>query len=348
MSVKPQTAIVILNWNGIALLTKYLPTVIKHSEIEGVTVYVADNGSSDDSVEYIRSSHPDVRIIENETNYGFAKGYNLALRQIDAKYFVLLNSDVEVTENWLEPCIRRMEADSRLAALQPKVLSWSHREHFEYAGAAGGYLDWLGYPFCRGRILYHTETDNGQYNQSLSLLWATGACLFIRAEVFINSGGFDDDFFAHMEEIDLCWRLKNQGWKIGIETESRVYHQGGATLSYHSPAKVYLNFRNSLWMMVKNLPQGKVVHIIIFRLILDGVAAVRFLFTGKLSAFQAVFSAHLSFYGKLRRFIAKRRVLLPNVTNTNHPEIYKSSMVMKFYLLRKKKFSELGFHPPIL
>jgi GT2 family glycosyltransferase len=211
-------AIVILNWNGAHLFSEFLPSVIRHSLLEGVTIYVADNGSTDNSVAYLMEHFPVVNIIRLKKNFGFAKGYNIALQQIDADYYVLLNSDVEVTPGWLLPCIQRLEARPEMAALQPKVLSYASRHQFEYAGAAGGFIDRWGFPFCRGRILSETENDHGQYDQPVSLFWATGACLVIRARVFHENGGFDDDFFAHMEEIDLCWRLKNRGWQIGLET----------------------------------------------------------------------------------------------------------------------------------
>lgn len=343
MANPPKIAVVILNWNGEHLFNQFLPSVIKNSTQQSVTIYVADNGSADGSLKLLADNFPQVEIIELGDNHGFAKGYNLALRQIEADYYVLLNSDVEVTKEWLEPCIEQLENNQELAAVQPKIRSYNQRNEFEYAGAAGGYLDKWGFPFCRGRILNVTETDAGQYDQPASLMWATGACMIIRAAVFHEAGGFDDDFFAHMEEIDLCWRLKNRGWKIGFEPRSIVYHLGGATLSYQSPQKVFLNFRNNLWMLLKNLPKGKLLFTLLIRMVLDGIAAFHFLLTGKFTAFKAVAKAHFEFYKSLKRFLHKRKVLLPHVTVNHHPEIYNGSMVFRFYLKNRKKFSDFKF-----
>lgn len=349
MTKTPRIALVILNWNGRNLFSEFLPSVLRYTESDGVDIYVADNGSTDGSVEYLAEHFPTVKIIQNGGNYGFSKGYNLALEKItDADIFVLINSDVEVTDNWLEPCIMRLVENPRLAAVQPKILSYHHKEQFEYAGAAGGYIDYLGYPFCRGRILNETETDNGQYDQPASILWATGACLVIKAKVFREAGGFDDDFFAHMEEIDLCWRLRNQGWEIGFVPESRVYHLGGATLSYQSPRKVFLNFRNNLWMLIKNLPANRLFPILFIRMVLDGVAAIRFVVSGEYQAFGAVFKAHVELYRNLGKFLKKRKTLLGKVTKSRHPEIYRGCMVYNFYLKKRKKFSEFNFHPPMM
>ena len=345
MSETERTAIVLLNWNGVHLFPRFLPSVLKYSAGGNITVYVADNGSTDGSVDFLRTNHPEVEIIELGVNHGFAKGYNEALRQVDARYYVLINTDVEVTEGWLDPCLSRMKAEPGLAALQPKILSYDRREYFEYAGAAGGYIDRWGFPFCRGRVLNETEPDTGQYDHSLSVFWATGACMIIRAEAFRDAGGFDDDFFAHMEEIDLCWRLKNLGWKIGVETKSRVYHLGGATLSYQSPRKVYLNFRNNLWMMIKNLPPYQVFPVVFFRMILDGMAAGYFLASGKWQAFKAVLQAHISVWKSLPRFLKKRKSLLPHVKVYQHPEIFSGSMVFRFYISGQKKFSDFRFFP---
>lgn len=343
MTDRKKTAIVILNWNGEELFSRFLPSLLQYSRGENVSVWLADNGSTDQSVSYVSLNFPEVKIIELKQNHGFAGGYNLALRQIEADYYVLVNSDVEVTEGWLEPCLERFDLDPGLAALQPKVLSYHQRDRFEYAGAAGGFIDRWGFPFCRGRILTETEPDTGQYDQPVSLFWATGACLFIRAGLFHQSGGFDDDFFAHMEEIDLCWRLKNRGWKIGIEPRSRVYHLGGATLSYRSPQKVYLNFRNNLWMLLKNLPRKKVLPVLFFRMVLDGVAALHFLLIGEVKAFTSVFRAHMAFWKTLGRFRNKRRALLPEVSVNDHPEIFRGSMVFRFYLLKQKRFTDFRF-----
>ncbi len=342
---RPSVAIVILNWNGRSLFPQFLPPILEQSRREGITLFVADNGSTDGSPEFLETHFPEVNLLRLDRNHGFAGGYNRALAQIDADVFVLVNSDVEVTPGWMEPCLALLEAHPRLAAVQPKIRSWKEKEKFEYAGAAGGFLDSLGYPFCRGRILTEVETDLGQYDTPASILWATGACLFIRAEAFHGAGGFDEDFFAHMEEIDLCWRLKNQGWQIRIEPASVVFHLGGATLSYQSPRKVYLNFRNSLWMLLKNLPAGKLLPVLLPRLVLDGVAAAEFLVTGQVSAFKAVWQAHMAFYRSLHRFLKKRKALLPLAQVNHHPEIYNGSMVWNFYVRRIRRFSQFPFHP---
>jgi hypothetical protein len=236
-----------------------------------------------------------------------------------------------------------MEEDRTIAALQPKIRSYSERNKFEYAGAAGGFIDHWGFPFCRGRILNQVEEDTGQYDQPVSLFWASGACMFVRATLFHQAGGFDDDFFAHMEEIDLCWRLKNQGWSIFFEPRSTVFHLGGATLSYQSPQKVQLNFRNSLWMLVKNLPEGNLFSVLFPRMILDGVAAAHFLLSGEIKASKAVFRAHMDFYRKLHAFMRKRKELLREVHQDSHPEMFRGSMVYRFYVLGKKRFSEYRF-----
>ncbi len=342
----PTIAIVILNWNGISLFPQFMPLMLEHSRRAGVSVIVADNGSTDGSVEFLERHFPDVRVIRMDRNYGFAEGYNRALSQVGADIFVLVNSDVEVTPGWMEPCISRLEAHPGMAAVQPKVRSWKEREKFEYAGAAGGFLDNWGYPFCRGRILSEVETDHGQYDDSISIFWATGACLFIRAEAFRKAGGFDEEFFAHMEEIDLCWRLKNQGWEIGFEPASLVFHLGGATLSYQSPQKVFLNFRNSLWVLMKNLPRGRLLPVMLPRMLLDGVAAAQFLVSGEFSAFKAVWKAHIAFYRSLNHFLRKRKILLPLVKTSHHPEIYRGSMVWNFYIRRIRHFSQFRFYPP--
>jgi len=346
MENKPAIALVILNWNGASLLRQFLPSVLSHTKEEGVTIHVADNGSTDGSADLLKDHFPEVHLLELGKNYGFAGGYNRALARIRADVYVLLNSDVEVTPGWLQPCRERLAEHPRIAALQPKIRSLTRRNHFEYAGAAGGFLDRWGYPFCRGRILSETEEDRGQYNQAIPLFWASGACLFIRSDAFHQAGGFDEDFFAHMEEIDLCWRLKNQGWQIFSEPGSVVYHLGGATLSYQSPRKVFLNFRNSLWMLLKNLPEGKLLPVLLPRMILDGIAAAQFLVSGQMTAFWAVWNAHMNFYRTLPRFLRKRKELLPRVKKTGHPEIFRGSMIWNFYIRRQRHFSLFKFDPP--
>lgn len=345
MAKPTKIAIVILSWNGEKLFDDFLPSVIEHSKSESTEIIVADNGSADKSVEHLRRIYPSVRIIELKENYGFAEGYNQALKQVDAEYFVLLNSDVKVTENWIEPCIERFEADEKLAAIQPKILSYTKPDKFEYAGAAGGFIDKFGYPFCRGRILNRIENDYGQYNEPSPIFWATGACMFVRASAFKTVGGLDGDFWAHMEEIDLCWRLKNHGYKVVYEPKSMVYHLGGGTLSYGSPKKIYLNFRNNLFMLFKNLPKHQFTRIFFLRMVLDGVAAVKFILGFNYREFWAVLKAHFSFYKNLSVLIRKRKQAQKLVVVQNHSEVYPKSIMWKFFIQKKRKFSELNFLP---
>jgi len=303
---KIKTAVVVLNWNGKSWLEKFLPTLVKHSQ--EATVFVADNASTDDSVDFVRKNFPTVNIIINATNGGYAKGYNDALKQIDAKYFVLINSDIEVTEGWLSPIVDLMDSDKDIAACQPKLLDYKKRNTFEYAGASGGFIDNLGYPFCRGRIFDDLEQDKGQYNDAIEVFWATGACLFVRASHFNEIGGLDEDFFAHQEEIDLCWRLKNKGYRIMVQPKSVVYHVGGGTLNAGSPFKTHLNFRNNLFMLFKNLPTSALFTAIPTRLVLDGVAALTFLSKEKgLQHVLAIAKAHFIFYFEIPKLLDKRQ-----------------------------------------
>ncbi|MEI6123305.1 MAG: glycosyltransferase family 2 protein [Bacteroidota bacterium] len=329
-------AVVILNWNGQEFLAKFLPTVLKYSK-DIADVVVADNSSTDSSVEYLQANFPEVRVILNETNGGFAKGYNDALRLIDAEYYVLLNSDIEVTENWIAPVIQLMESEKSIAACQPKIRSYFERSKFEYAGAAGGYIDKYGYPFCRGRLFMSIEEDLGQYNNVEEIFWATGACMFVRADLYHLFGGLDEDFFAHMEEIDFCWRLKNYGYKIMYCPDSLVYHIGGGTLPKSSARKTYLNFRNNFSLLYKNLPKERVIPVFATRLLLDGVAAMKFLFEGGFKDFLAVTRAHFSFYRRFKLIRKKRKMILQqNVTR-----IYNGNIVTDYYLRKKKKFTDL-------
>lgn len=297
-------AIVILNWNGKPLLEKYLPSVVQHSE--GADVYVIDNASDDDSVQFIKEKYPSVEIIQNSENGGFAKGYNDGLKHINADIYCLLNSDVEVTQNWLNPIEDIFLEKEKIAIIQPKILDLRKREYFEYAGAAGGFIDKLGYPFCRGRIFQSLEKDTGQYDDDREIFWATGACMFIKSEIFQKLGGFDEDYFAHQEEVDLCWRAQNLGSVVYYTAQSHVYHLGGSTLNNMNPKKTYLNFRNSLFSITKNLPRRKAIVIIFIRLILDGVAALRFILQFKLNHCLAILRAHLSFYRQFGKMYRKR------------------------------------------
>jgi GT2 family glycosyltransferase len=327
-------AVVILNWNGKKLLKQFLPSVIKFSK--EAKVYVADNASTDDSVDYLETHFPEVTVIQNRRNAGYAGGYNLALKSVPEDIHILLNSDVEVTGNWLLPIKEAFEKEPNTAAIQPKILDYHNKEKFEYAGAAGGYIDKFGYPFCRGRIFQELEEDHGQYNDDQYIFWASGACLAIRKNAFNEIGGLDEDFFAHQEEIDLCWRLQNAGYKIKYVSASRIFHVGGATLKEMNPKKTYFNFRNSLFMLLKNLEPSKLGYIILSRMVLDGMAGIKFIFEGKFNHFFAILEAHASFYrhyGKIRKkrpkeFIINKYYLTPSIVSSH-------------YLGGKKKFSEL-------
>lgn len=328
-----KVAVVILNWNGAKLLTQFLPVVVSNGN-SYTDIYVADNASTDNSIEIVKNNFPTVKIISLDQNYGFAGGYNKALEQINSEYYVLLNSDVEVTSNWIEPIIEFLDQNKDVAACQPKIRSYHQKDEFEYAGAAGGLIDKWCYPFCRGRFFHVFEKDNGQYDQLTEIFWASGAALFIRSEVYHKVGGLDEDFFAHMEEIDLCWRIKNNGHKVYFHPQSVVYHVGGGTLLMGSPRKTYLNFRNNLQLMTKNLPKRSFLPLLFLRLILDGVAAISFLpYKNGIQNFWAVFKAHISFYFIFPKVMKKRF----NVPKRKVSMIYKKSIVIEFFL-RKVRF----------
>jgi GT2 family glycosyltransferase len=331
-------AIVILNYNGISFLKKFLPKVIEYSP--NASVYVADNSSTDNSVNFLKEYYPNVGLIINKENGGFAKGYNDALNKVESKYFLLLNSDIEVTENWLTPLLEVMK-DETVAGCQPKVLSYSNKNTFEHAGASGGYLDRNYYPFCRGRILEIFEEDKGQYNGKTEIFWATGASLLIRSDIFKQVGGFDEAFFAHMEEIDLCWRIKKRGYKFIVEPSSIIYHVGGGTLSYNSPKKLYLNFRNSLFMLVKN-HEGLLFPKLFYRLFLDGVAAVHFLLKGELKSVLSVLNAHVSLYANIGKLLKQRRDIKKQTIKFNPVGFYNASILWARYFKGIKKFSDLN------
>ena len=338
-----RVSVVILNWNGAEMLRKFLPSAVKFSAGEGVEVCVADNASTDNSREVVRKEFPSVRLICLDRNYGFADGYNKALEKVEARYAVLLNSDVEVTEGWLDALTGYMDAHPEAAACQPKLLSYRHKDRFEYAGASGGFIDRYGYPFCRGRIFEMVEADRGQYDTVVPVLWATGAALAIRAEVYRASGGLDGRFFAHMEEIDLCWRLRSRGYGVVCVPSSKVYHVGGATLKKENPRKTYLNFRNNLLMLYKNLPESEIRHVMFVRKFLDTLAALSFLVKGNFGAFKAVLRARRDFCRMLPSFKADRESNLAATVVENIPERFRFSILWQSKVRRKRTFDEVAF-----
>ncbi|PTQ96941.1 hypothetical protein C8P68_104435 [Mucilaginibacter yixingensis] len=341
MNNTPKVAIVILNWNGLKYLQQFLPSVMT-TTWSNLEIVVGDNASTDDSVVFLKSQYPQIKIVQNDANYGFTGGYNRVLQHVEADYLILLNSDIEVTPNWIEPVIEMMEADDTIAAAAPKIKAYHQKTHFEHAGAAGGFIDSYGYPFCRGRIFYEVEEDKGQYNQSGEVFWATGAALFIKKECWDAAGGFDERFFAHMEEIDLCWRLKNMNYRIMYCAESEVYHVGGGTLDKENPFKTYLNFRNNLLLLKKNLPWGRSVVTISVRFWLDLLAIMRFMGEGKRKDAWAVSRAHQNFV----RNMFKREQSLKNKHGVipHHSTLfgmYKHNIVWEFFVKKKKAFTDL-------
>lgn len=337
MEIYPRVAVVILNWNGREFLKQFLPAVVA-SSYPNLEVIVADNKSDDDSVEIISTYFSTVRLILNSKNFGFAGGYNEALKHVDADYFVLLNSDVEVTPGWIEPVVTLMESDPEIAVAQPKIKAWNNKNAFEYAGAAGGFIDKYGYPFCRGRLFDAVETDEGQYNEASEIFWASGAALFIKRTCWEKVGGFDADFFAHMEEIDLCWGLKNMGYKIMYCPDSTVYHIGGGTLDNTSPYKSYLNFRNNLAMLLKNLPASKRFFILFTRFWLDFITLLKFLAGGQFYQARAINKAHIAFFKDFRRNLDKGK---KSSGEFQHSGLYQKSIVWMYFAKRIRKFSQL-------
>lgn len=335
-----KVAVVILNWNGEAMLRRFLPTVVRYS-CDEAEIWVADNASDDASVQLLREHFPSVRLIQLDKNYGFAEGYNRALAQIEAEYYVLLNSDVEVTHHWLTPLVEYMDAYPDVAACQPKLLSEANRDYFEYAGASGGFIDRYGYPFCRGRIFNTVEEDNGQYDYIIDILWATGACMLIRSADYREVHGLDGRFFAHNEEIDLCWRLRQRGRRIVCIPESEVYHVGGGTLPKSNPMKTFLNFRNNLTMLYKNLPDGELKGVMRVRRVLDYVAALKMLVADRSWAdFKAVVKARRAFYRWRHNFDDDRREI--GRTRTAGPsERVDYSILWQYYVKGRKTFSRL-------
>ncbi len=323
-------AVVILNWNGAKLLEQFLPSVVAYSN--DASIYLVDNASTDNSINVIQSKFPTVKIIQNTNNFGFAKGYNEALQQVEEEYYALINSDIEVTQNWLTPILSIFEKEPNTGIIQPKILDYKNKDYFEYAGAAGGFIDKYGYPYCRGRLFETLEKDNNQYNDACDIFWASGACFFIRKEIYRKLDGFDDDFFAHQEEVDLCWRAFNLGYKAKYTSKSTVFHVGGATLNESNPKKTFLNFRNSLLMLVKNLPKNKLFQILFIRLLLDGIAGIHFIFQGKFKHCFAIVKAHFYFYHLISRNLKKRSDFQSN-------KYYKAdSIVLQYYVKNGKVF----------
>lgn len=335
------TAVVILNWNGVQFLQKFMPTVEKNTA--NATIVVIDNQSTDNSIKYLTEKFPQVEIIVNNENGGFAKGYNDGLAELKGRfsYYVLLNSDIEVTPNWLSPLLKKIKENPKIVAVQPKVLSYHKKSHFEYAGASGGFIDKNFYPFCRGRMLGAVEEDQAQYNTEKEVFWTTGACMLVNAECYHELGGLDEDFFAHMEEIDFCWRAKKKGYSLFVIPQSTVYHVGGGTLNYDNPRKTYLNFRNSLFMIHKNY-EGWLTGKILQRFILDGIAGIQYLITFKPKHTLAVLKAHLSYYKQIPTLNAKRKEIKKNSTHFNPVGKYDASLLWAYYFKRIKQFSALN------
>lgn len=332
-----KAAVVILNYNGEQYLKQFLSTVIAHTTIGPVVV--VDNGSTDQSIPYLSTHHPQIRLIKLPENLGFSGGYNQGLKQIEASYYVLLNSDVETTASWLEPMVNWLDEHPEAAICQPKIKSYNHPDHFEHAGAAGGWIDSLGYPFCRGRFFNSVEVDKGQYDQNQPIFWAGGACLVIRSAIYHQLGGLDPDYFAHMEEIDLCWRVQKAGYEVHYVAQSTVYHVGGGTLSVENPRKTYLNFRNGFSMLVKNLPAGALIWKLPLRLFMDIVAALRFVAIGSWKHFMAVLQAQWAYLWYLRKDLGKR---VKPASKTPPKGIYRGSIVWSYFVLKKRSFDQLG------
>lgn len=336
-----EVAVVILNWNGKTLMEEFLPSVIAYTPEDRAEIVVADNGSTDGSVEMLKEKFPQVRLILLDKNYGFAEGYNQALKYIDTKYTVLLNSDVEVTPGWIEAPLKAMNEQPDIAAAQPKILAQRDKEYFEYAGACGGFMDHYGYPYCRGRVLHAIEKDMGQYDTPIDILWATGACHFVRTDVYKQEGGLDGRFFAHQEEVDFCWRLRCRGYRLVCTPDSVVYHVGGATLNVESPRKTYLNFRNNLLMVYKNLGEADIKHVMRTRFFLDYLAALKFLLTGHFNNAKAIYKARQDFFDLKESYLPIRKENLQKTVLSVIPELSRKSLIVTFYLKGIRKYSDM-------
>lgn len=324
-----------MNWNGQQLLEQFLPSIVNFNA-DNAEIYVADNASTDTSIAFVKKHFPKVKIVKNTTNGGYAKGYNDALQHIKADIYCLINSDIEVTKNWLSPILQVFKDEENTAIIQPKLVDFKNKTKFEYAGAGGGFVDFFGYPYCRGRVFNELETDNSQFNDITEIFWASGACFFIRSNVFHQLDGFDEDYFAHQEEIDLCWRVQNEGYNIKYVGTSTVFHVGGATLQETNPHKTYLNFRNSLFTVLKNVPKQYLFTVIFSRLILDGIAGFKFIVELRPIHSWSILKAHLSFYKNIFKFIKKRRKLQKKTNYNIH-----TSVVWQYFILGRKKFNEL-------
>lgn len=339
MKEQQQIAVVILNYNGKKWLEMFLPSVIEYSS--EAEIIIADNGSTDDSLDFLNDTYPTVTKIILDKNYGFTGGYNRALFQLNHKYFVLLNSDIEVTKDWLKAPVKLLEENDKIAACQPKIKSYKEKSKFEHAGAAGGMIDKFGYPFCRGRIFMTAEEDKGQFEEEVPVFWASGACLFIKGEIYKEFKGLQEEFFAHMEEIDLCWRLKTAGYEIYYTPHSEVFHVGGGTLDTSNPRKTYLNFRNGLALLLINLPSKYLIPVVIYRLILDGIAGVEFLFVGHWRDTIAIIKAHLSFYKYFFVWTKARKFAKSKKVSNSYLDTYKKSIVWQYFIKKNKFFLDL-------
>jgi len=338
---KKKVAVVVISYNGAELLRKFIPPIL-NAEYDNFEVYVINNASTDDTAELLATEFPQVKVVTIAVNKGFTNGYVEGLAQIDHEYYVLVSSDIEVTSNWMKPIIDLMDSDQSIAACQPKIKSYDDKTLFEYSGSAGGYMDALGYPFCRGRLFFTMEEDKGQYEDTRETFWASGGCLFIRSELYHRSGGLDNDFYAHMEEIDLCWRLKNMGYKIMVCPKSVVYHVGGHIIKYGSPVKVYRNFRNSLITNLKNMRTGELLWKIPVRMTLDLVYEIKALLAGNFTEYINIAKAHLHFLIYLPKWLKKRREVQRMVSNPNRAGMYPGSVVFAYFIQKKKKFSDLS------
>jgi GT2 family glycosyltransferase len=338
----PRVAVVILNYGTRQWLEKFLPSVLA-TEYDNLEIVVADNASKDDSVSFLKEHYPQVTLLQFHKNLGYTGGYNKALGLLKADYFVLLNSDIEVPSNWLAPMVQMAMENPKIGAIQPTILDWNNKQKYEYAGAAGGFIDKYGYPFCKGRIFNTIENENPDYQSSGKIFWASGACMFVKASAFENAGGLEERFFAHMEEIDLCWRLQLIGYEVLFCPDSKVYHVGGATLNKAKPQKTFLNFHNSLAMLAKNLPKNKILQVIIMRLIIDHVAAYKFLFEGKILHFFAVARAHFTFIVHFRKWIKLRDPKHPQTDLSSIPGVLQTSIVKEYFISKKKTFGSLNF-----